>query len=126
MKRSLSSLLLSIVDPDYGKCFPKDSDACLQRASSWSSSYDCGSVRDYLTYCTTWEKDTRRCCPESCRDHPHPNYDNYPLYPFTKWKCQKSTKSGECDYTPVLYTEGAQCEVVGIISGNILVFVTRF
>ena len=117
MNHSLLNLLLSIVYLDYGKCFPKDSDSCLKRAKEWGSSYDCGRVRDYQKWCTKYEKDTRRCCPESCLQ------SHYLIAPFTKFKCEFSNWYGECDYTPVLYNEGAQCEVIGMISGNLLVSV---
>ena len=44
-------------------CKPRDSDSCLQASPDWSSSYNC---KTSISYCDSWGRDMRRCCPESC------------------------------------------------------------
>ena len=51
---SLSSLI---------ECVPTDSDECLANTPDWGSGKDCAYAK---SYCNSWAKDARRCCPETC------------------------------------------------------------
>ena len=44
-------------------CEPKDDDACLQQSPEWDDTYQCSTSIDF---CTSYGKDMRRCCPDSC------------------------------------------------------------
>ena len=70
------------------KCYSalKDSDTCLQTSdtSTWDG-YDCSGS---LWYCELWDKDMRRCCPETCKNSE----------PFTEIKCNQSNEKGTCLY----------------------------
>ena len=81
-------------------CKVKDSDACIQEA--WGSSYKCSTASK--GYCTSYAKDMRRCCPDSCETGP-----------LTEEACNnlKST-SGTCTYP-----NDAQCEIEGCYIINI-------
>ena len=81
------------------RCIPRDSDACLKRAYYWGNTYSCDYFKWYPNYCTKYERDGRRCCPEACNN----------LEPFTEEKCVESISYGVCDYSPEIYEEGAQC-----------------
>ena len=94
--QSLIRWLKSYLEP---VCIPRDSDECIKRAYYWGRSYSCDYFKKYPYYCTKYEKDGRRCCPEMC--------DN--LETFTKERCEKSSNYGTCDYSQQLYNEGAQC-----------------
>ena len=63
---------------------PRDSDACLQGSSGWDSSYFCASSS---SYCTSWAKDVRRCCPTSCGSGA-----------LTEDACNALSGSGSCIY----------------------------
>merc|ERR1711963_249117 len=74
-------------------CQPKDSDACLQASPGWST-YVCSSSSS-IGYCTSWGKDMRRCCPESCATGI-----------FTEQACNQFPGQGTCTYP-----NEAQCPV---------------
>ena len=71
-----------------GQCTPKDSNECLRDMNNWKgySCYESG-------WCTTWEKDFKRCCPISCG-----------VEKFTEDECNKSSERGTC-----IYPNKAQC-----------------
>ena len=62
-----------------------DSDACIQAASGWGSSYTCASSLS-TQYCTTWQKDMYRCCANACGV----------TRPATIEQCNASGGSGTC------------------------------
>jgi len=66
------------------RCQPKDSDACLQASPGWSTSFTCSNS---IGYCTSYGKDMRRCCPESCATGV-----------FTEQDCIAFSGSGACTY----------------------------
>ena len=72
-------------------CKPKDNDACLQSSDGWSTSYTCENSKG--SYCESWAKDMRRCCPESCKKE---NPEN--TLKFTEEDCNKSPGDGTCTY----------------------------
>ena len=45
------------------ECEPTDSDECLKNSPEWSNSRVCSGVK---SYCDSWAKDVRRCCPQTC------------------------------------------------------------
>ena len=51
-------LLLPLIE-----CLPTDSDECLANSPNWDAGRDCAYAK---SYCTSWAKDARRCCPETC------------------------------------------------------------
>ena len=69
----------------------KDSDICLQHSINWTtlkggvvSTWTCS---ESISFCDTWEKDMKRCCPETCNSTQ-----------FTKESCLNSTSNGSCVY----------------------------
>lgn len=72
-------------------CKPKDNDACLQSSDGWSTSYTCENSKG--SYCESWAKDMRRCCPESCKKE---NPEN--TLKFTEEDCNKFPGDGTCTY----------------------------
>jgi len=66
-------------------CKPKNNDACLQSSPDWSASWTCANTP--TKYCTSWAKDMRRCCPESCDTGK-----------FTEEDCNKFSGDGTCTY----------------------------
>ena len=69
----------------------KDSDICLQHSKNWTT-LEGGRISTYLcsnatSYCDLWEKDMRRCCPETCNSTK-----------FTKESCLNSSSEGSCVY----------------------------
>ena len=85
--------ILSFKFVDRPVCVPKDSDKCLQDVYDWGSSWNCHHLTD-SKLCNGWAKDTRRCCPQSCRNKK----------PFTKAVCEASGGKGTC-----IYPNEAQC-----------------
>ena len=77
-----------------GSCRPKDSDTCLQNSDGWSTWSSC---KWRTEYCTSWGKDMRRCCPESCGTGA-----------FTEIDCKDFSGSGTCSYP-----NDAQCSING-------------
>ena len=82
-------------------CRPRDDDHCLQTSPEWDDSYKCATS---IQYCISYEKDMRRCCPESC---------NTGI--FTEDDCNRSWRSGAC-----IYPNNAQCSLstTAIISSS--------
>ena len=74
-------------------CRPRDDDHCLQTSPEWDDSYKCATS---IQYCISYEKDMRRCCPESC---------NTGI--FTEQDCNDSWGSGTC-----IYPNNAQCSLL--------------
>ena len=74
----------------------QDSDLCLQTTGGWSS-YSCKNSKDY---CSTWQKDVYRCCPEVCGIKE----------PFTKSDCIRHGGKGICIY-PFL-VENERCNEI--------------
>ena len=67
-----------------------DSDSCLQASPDWGSGYKCA---DETSYCSSWGKDMRRCCPVACNTGR-----------FTERMCNRFKGSGTC-----IYPNNAQC-----------------
>ena len=86
--------LLYLIDSDL--CSPKDNNACLQESVGWDPSYTCSSSTQY---CSSFGKDMRRCCPDSCGTGV-----------FSPEDCISFDGKGTC-----AYPNGAQCYE----SGNI-------
>ena len=98
-------------------CVPSDSDSCLQRSPLWGSSYTCNYFVRNPGECDSdeYEKDGRRCCPDACKNLER-HYDPIPYldpHIFTKADCNNSQSTGNCDYSPQIYDEGAQCRKPG-------------
>ena len=98
-------------------CVPSDSDSCLQRSPLWGSSYTCNYFVRNPDKCNSdeYEKDGRRCCPDACKNldrHYNPILYLDP-HIFTKADCNNSQSTGNCDYSPQIYDEGAQCRKPG-------------
>ena len=74
-------------------CIVNDSDACLQASPGWTG-YSCNTS---TLYCSSWGKDMRRCCPNSCGTGV-----------FTEEDCFLYDGAGECTYP-----NSAQCHVDG-------------
>ena len=72
------------------ECKPKDSDRCLQRSRYWNHGHTC---RSNTHYCTSYGKDMKRCCPESCNSGA-----------FTEAQCEADNSIGTC-----IYPNKAQC-----------------
>jgi len=92
MKVFIFIALMFLVKGSQGSeaCQPKDSDVCLQTSPKWSKNYKCATSKGY---CTTWGKDLRRCCPESCGTGA-----------FLEMHCNAFSGSGTC-----VYPNQAQC-----------------
>ena len=75
-------------------CNPKDDSLCLQQSEAWGETYTCEAS---IEYCNIYEKDMRRCCPESCGTGV-----------FTEEDCKKFNGMGTC-----IYPNGAQCDEKG-------------
>ena len=85
-------------------CLPKDSDICLQNSHGWDSSYNCANS---IKYCSSYAKDLRRCCPDSCQTGQ-----------FSEEECKNVNSHGFC-----IYPNEAQCESNGMICN---IFITTF
>ena len=81
-------------------CEPKDSDVCLQESPRWQV-YDTCAKSAKKKYCkhNFYEKDMRRCCPESCGTGS-----------FTEEDCvafeDKGASIGTCRYPNLAQCEG--------------------
>ena len=78
-------------------CIPKDSDRCIQNAENWDSDYVCANLKSGApdhSFCDSYSKDARRCCPEACENEEE----------FTESVCKASEGSGTCSYP-----NAAQC-----------------
>ena len=74
----------------YLPCIPKDSDTCIQNVGDWED-WICNDLKNgtkYHSYCDSYSKDTRRCCPEACEN----------TEDFTESVCEASEGSGTCKY----------------------------
>ena len=88
-------------------CVPKDSDTCIQNTDDWED-YLCDHLKrgqKWHSYCDTYSKTTRRCCPEACEN---------PV-DFTESVCEASEGSYPCKYP-----NAAQCSEIYIILMHIL------
>jgi len=65
-------------------CKVKDSDECLHAARGFGPNYTCESSK---SYCVSYAKDMRRCCPDSCGSGP-----------LSEEECNETSGSGQCDY----------------------------
>ena len=77
------------------ECVPRDSDECLANTPKWGSSKDCAYAK---TYCNSWAKDARRCCPETCGSGA-----------LTESQCEALNSKGTC-----IYPAENQCPYEGI------------
>ena len=75
-------------------CVPSDSNKCLQDSPDWGIAYNCGNS---IEYCSSYGKDMRRCCPDSC---------NTGI--FTAEDCEAFNGNGTC-----IYPNLAQCHIGG-------------
>ena len=94
---STSSTISTSNSTEKVACRPRDDDHCLQTSPGWYDSYKCATS---IEYCISYEKDMRRCCPESC---------NTGI--FTEYDCISSGRSGTC-----IYPNNAQCGLSTTIS----------
>ena len=77
-------------------CKPKDSDACLEAAGSNWKGYTC---RHSTQWCTSWGKDMKRCCPESCEV----------TWAFYESTCRNDKGKGDCKYPNEAQPDETQC-----------------
>lgn len=66
------------------KSSTEDSDLCLQSSASWEK-YTCETAK---RYCTGWQKDMWRCCPQTCEQG----------VSLTEADCKRLSGSGTCTY----------------------------
>ena len=78
-----------------------DSDSCLKSTTNgaWKG-FTCSDAKEYCTD-LSWEKDTSRCCPTTCKNS----------FPFDNVKCEASDSYGTCTYP-----NDAQCPSTGRVS----------
>merc|ERR1712062_453198 len=78
----------SSIPEDCITCEIKDDDQCLQDSPEWGAEYTCaGAIESDPTWCETWSKDMRRCCPVSCGTGA-----------LTKADCDELNANGACTY----------------------------
>ena len=77
-------------------CKAKDSDTCLKAAGTNWSKYTCSSS---TKWCTSWAKDMKRCCPESCGV----------TGIFTESHCKEFGGKGSCIYPNEAQPDETQC-----------------
>ena len=66
------------------ECEPTDSDECLTITPNWDENRDCAFAK---SYCDSWAKDARRCCPQTCGTGL-----------LTKSQCNALDSKGTCIY----------------------------
>ena len=78
-----------IVSVDIVRCnlASLDNDYCLSESPGWGSGYRCKTFATYES-CRTYERDMRRCCPQTCSN----------TAPFTEVECKRSDGIGYCTY----------------------------
>ena len=89
-------MCLCVTDLFTDTCIPKDSNECLQSSPDWGAAYNCANS---VTYCSSYGKDMRRCCPDSCNTGT-----------FTEQDCISFGGSGRC-----IYPNDAQCYSKGML-----------
>ena len=82
-------------------CKAKDSDTCLKASGKNWSTYTCSSS---TKWCTSWAKDMKRCCPESCGV----------TGSFSESDCKDVGGKGSCKYP-----NEAQCNEVKVNKGEV-------
>ena len=66
------------------ECEPTDSDECLANTPKWGPGKDCAYAK---SYCNSWAKDAKRCCPKTCGTGL-----------LTESKCNALDSKGTCIY----------------------------
>ena len=77
-------------------CKAKDSDACLKASGKNWAKYTCSSS---TKWCTSWAKDMKRCCPESCKSGS-----------FFESDCEKDGGKGICIYPNEAQPDETPCK----------------
>ena len=100
-------------------CKAKDSDACLKSAGTNWSKYTCSSS---TKWCTSWAKDMKRCCPESC----------VVTGTFSESACKEAAGKGSCIYPNEAQPDETKCDkgksnfIAGILLKIILDIIFRY
>ena len=98
-------------------CKAKDSDACLKASGKNWAKYTCSSS---TKWCTSWAKDMKRCCPESCRV----------TGSFFESDCKDVGGKGSCIYPNEAQPDETQCdkgEAISItITSNCLGLISEY
>ena len=91
-------MLIVLSSLNLEKCYPKDSDVCLGASTGWPNTKCSTPNIQNGEWCTTYGKNVRRCCPETCRTGT-----------FTEADCNSFPGHGHC-----IYPNDAQCPKNGL------------
>ena len=87
------------------ECEPTDSDECITTSPKWNKEKDCAYAK---SYCDSWAKDARRCCPQTCGTGV-----------LTKSQCEALDSKGTC-----IYPAKNQCQKGGTEYKTIFYLIT--
>ena len=93
-------MLFVLSSSNLDQCYPKNSDVCISNSpGNWKgTTCSAANIFENGTWCFTYGKNVRRCCPEACRTGT-----------FTEADCNSFPGLGDC-----IYPNDAQCPENGL------------